>query len=308
MIPDFQSIMLPILKIAADKRQRKASEIVAQISDQFGLSEDERAERIPSGRQPLIFNRVHWAITYLVKCGLLERPSRGVVQLTARGESVLATNPERIDLKYLSRFPEYAEFVAPSDKGLDAKATSKAAEALSTSSLTPDERLRSAHNEINSALKTELLARVLSQSPAFFEQLVVDLLVAMGFGGQGHRAEKLGRSGDGGIDGVISQDALGLDLVYVQAKRWQVGAVVGSPEIRNFFGSLDAKKASKGVLITTSSFTRDAEQTAERLTKNIVLIDGAKLSQLMVNYDVGVSTAETFKVKRIDEDFFAIES
>lgn len=300
--------MLPIVVHLADRRIRKSSELVAMISDQFALTEDERATRIPSGRQPVIFNRVHWAITYLAKCGLVERPARGNVKITDRGVAVLAENPARIDLKYLSRFPEYAAFVSPPEKSLESGEVAKDSTAASPTALTPDERLRAAHDEIVAALRSDLLSRVLSQSPAFFEQLVVDLLLAMGFGDQSKAADRLGRSGDGGVDGVISQDALGLDQIYVQAKKWKPESVVGSPEIRNFFGSLDAMKASKGVFITTSSFSREAILTAERLTKKIVLIDGQRLTELMINYDVGVSTAENFKVKRIDEDFFTPEA
>lgn len=300
--------MLPIIVELADRKSRKSSALVAMISEQFGLTEDERATRIPSGRQPVIFNRVHWAITYLAKCGLIERPARGVVKITDRGVAVLAENPTRIDLKYLSRFPEYAAFVSPSEKRLEPGESAKELTAAQPSSLTPDERLRAAHDEITETLRSDLLSHVLVQSPAFFEQLVVDLLLAMGFGDRSKPAERLGRSGDGGVDGVISQDALGLDQVYVQAKKWKPDSAVGSPEIRNFFGSLDAMKASKGVFITTSSFSRDAILTAERLTKKIVLIDGRRLTELMINYDVGVSTAEIFRIKRIDEDFFALEA
>ncbi len=221
---------------------------------------------------------------------------------------VLSERPLRIDLRYLSRFPELDEFRAQSEKKQMLTDATELLAPTAISGLTPDERLRSAHDEINAALKADLLARVMSQSPEFFEQLVVDLLIAMGFGGRNQTSQRLGKSGDGGVDGVISQDALGLDQVYVQAKKWQTSNVVGSPEIRNFFGSLDAMKASKGVFITTSAFSRDAIVTAERLTKKIVLIDGAKLSDLMMTYDVGVSTAETFKIKRIDEDFFVQEA
>jgi restriction system protein len=299
VVPDFQSITLPFLKAVADGKDHAAQELAASLAVHFNLSQDDLLELLPSGRQTRFANRVHWAATYLYKCGLLERPKRGVVRITERGHEVLADDPTRLDLRYLARFPELAAF-----RSAEVESSEAVGEAVATAVATPDERLREAHREIVATLKAELLGRVLEQTPTFFEWLVVELLVAMGFGGAHGRKAHLGRSGDDGVDGVVDQDALGLDRVYVQAKRWRPGASVGAGEVRNFFGSLDAHKASKGVFITTSSFTRDAIDTAERLTKRIVLIDGNALAELMIRFGVGVRVEEKFEVQKIDEDFF----
>jgi len=246
---------------------------------------------------------VHWAIAYLTKCKLLKRVGRGVVVITNRGRETLSENPARIDLAYLARFPELREFRAAGQR----TTVNGDEPAMDPSpSSTPDERLRSAHAEIDAALRQELLDRIKAGSPAFFERTVIDLLLAMGFGAAEARNEHLGRSGDDGVDGVIEQDALGLDRIYVQAKRWTSGNV-GSPEIRNFAGALEMQKANKGVFITTSRFTPDAVATAERLAKRIVLIDGETLATLMVRKKVGVRTEQTFEIQRIDEDFFIEE-
>lgn len=302
-IPDFQSLMLPVLEVAADGQDHAGSALIAAMSDRFGLTEAERSELLPSGRQPTIANRVHWAITYLAKCGLLERPRRGFARITQRGRDVFAERPPRVDLKYLSRFPELERFRAGSVDGErtpapDVETTAQAA--------TPDERLRQAHQEIEAALRADLLARVLAQPPAFFEAVVVDLLVAMGYGGAHGRSARLGGAGDGGVDGVINQDALGLDRVYVQAKRY-ADKPVAPADIRNFFGSLDAMKAAKGVFITTSTFTRDAREQAEKLTKRIVLIDGEQLAARMLQFGVGVRIEERVEIKKIDEDYFSAD-
>lgn len=303
-IPDFQSLMLPVLEVAADGEDHAGSSLIAAMSDRFGLTEAERAELLPSGRQPTIANRVHWAITYLAKCGLLERPRRGFARITARGREVLAERPARVDLKYLSRFPELERFRAGSVEG--GRETHVEVEPTAAQSATPDERLRQAHQEIEAALRADLLARVLAQPPAFFEGVVVDLLVAMGYGGSHGRSARLGGAGDGGVDGVIDQDALGLDRVYVQAKRYTDKPVTPA-DIRNFFGSLDAMKAAKGVFITTSTFTRDAREQAEKLTKRIVLIDGEQLAARMLQFGVGVRVEERVEIKKVDEDYFSAD-
>ena len=251
----------------------------------------------------MIANRVHWAITYLAKCGLLERPRRGYARITQRGREVLAEKPPRIDLRYLSKFPELERFRA---RAGEAASVDSAADQQPPSSATPDERLRQAHREIEAALRADLLARVLQQKPIFFESLVVDLLVAMGFGGTYGRSARLGGAGDGGVDGVIDQDALGLDRVYVQAKRYADKPITPA-DVRNFFGSLDAMKASKGVFLTTSTFTKDAREQADKLTKRIVLIDGELLAALMVQFGVGVRIEERVEIKKIDEDYFSPE-
>lgn len=297
-VPDFQTLLLPVLTSTSDGMEHRTSDIVNRMSDEFELTADERSELLPSGRQARMTNRVHWAITYLARTKLLERTRHGYVRITDRGRTTVGENLPRIDLAYLDRFPELAEFRGGGESSTEVEQPSQVA-----STATPDERLRAAHSEIVASLKSELLARVMAQSPLFFERLVVELLVAMGFGGTHGKAAQLGGAGDGGVDGVVDQDALGLDRVYVQAKRWQ-GNPVGPGQIRDFFGSLDAMKASKGVFITTSKFTSDARETAERLTKRIVLIDGEALADLMVRYSVGTRTEETVEIKKVDEDFF----
>ncbi len=302
-VPDFQSLTKPVLEIASDGLEYRTPQFLTQLAIRFGLSAEDQAELLPSGRQTRFANRVHWAIAYLTKCKLLQRVSRGVVAITDRGRETLATNPERIDLAYLARFPELKEFRGSTQR---TTADTEDLNADAAASSTPDERLRSAHAEIDAALRQELLDRVRAGSPLFFERTVLDLLLAMGFGSAGMRHEHLGRTGDDGIDGVIEQDALGLDRIYVQAKRWTSGNV-GSREIRDFADALEMQKATKGVFITTSKFTPDAQATAERLSKRIVLIDGEALATLMVRRKVGVRTEQTFEIQRIDEDFFIEE-
>jgi restriction system protein len=302
-IPGFQDLMLPVLLAVADGQETRTGDLVSVMADRFGLSGEERERLLPSGRQTLIGNRTHWAVTYLTKTGLLERTRRGYVRIAERGRSVLSERPARVDLKYLSRFPELESFRAR--RSVQANGEEPVLELVERKGATPDELIRSAHAQIDAALREELIARILTSPPAFFEQLIVRLLLAMGFGGQhGATAEAIGRAGDGGLDGVIDQDALGLDRVYLQAKRYARDNAVGPNSIRDFFGSLDIAKAAKGVFITTSTFTRSARETTERLGKRIVLIDGEQLAALMIRYDVGVRIEETFHIKKVDEDFF----
>ena len=299
-VPDFQALMLPVLELIAARPEARTGELGQLLATRIGLTEADRALTIPSGKQPLIANRTHWAVTYMVKAGLLERTRRGFVRTTDRGREVVREKPEKIDIDYLKRFAEFVAFRDGTSSG-DPEVTLHAQADAST----PDETIRAAHGLIEAALRTDLLDRILVSKPAFFERLVVQLLLRMGFGGQnGATAGAIGGSGDGGLDGVIDQDALGLDRVYIQAKRYARDNSVGPTAIRDFFGSLDIAKAAKGVFITTSSFTRAAAETAERLGKRIVLIDGDRLAALMIRYDVGVRIEETFHVKKIDEDFF----
>jgi restriction system protein len=302
-VPGFQDLMLPVLLAVADGREARTGDLVSVMAERFGLSGEERERLLPSGRQTLIGNRTHWAITYLAKTDLLERTRRGFVRITERGRATLGERPVRIDLKYLSRFPEFGAFHAR--RNAQANGDEPALELVEKKGATPDELIRSAHAQIDAALREELVSRILTSPAAFFERLIVRLLVAMGFGGQyGASAEAIGRAGDGGLDGVIDQDALGLDRVYLQAKRYARDNAVGPNAIRDFFGSLDIAKAAKGVFTTTSTFTRSARETAERLGKRIVLIDGEQLAALMIRYDVGVRIEETFHIKKVDEDFF----
>jgi restriction system protein len=249
---------------------------------------------------------VGWARTYLTKAGLLERSRRGQYRITERGKTAIEQNPSRIDNRYLQQFPEFQEFQrGRAQSGLHETPSSFPKTSESGTVTTPDEAIRAAHAELENALAQELLSRILEQTPAFFERLVVQLLGAMGFGGSVEGAGRaLGKSGDGGVDGVIDQDALGLDRIYVQAKRYVDGNTVGASAIRDFFGSLDRFKAAKGLFVTTSNFTKDARDTAASLSKRIVLIDGEQLVRLMIRYGVGCRVEDTLYLKKIDEDFF----
>ena len=301
-IPDYQSLMLPVLMSAANGEVR-ISEVVRQLADELSLSEEDRSELLPSRRQAVFDNRVRWAKTYLTKAGLIESTRRAHFRITDRGRQALAENPDRIDNNYLSQFPEFEEFRSQSTDARQERLPT--AEESAPEDRTPDEIMRSAHQEVELSLRQELLDRVIAAPPDFFERLIVNLLVAMGYGGSLEDAGRtLGKSGDGGVDGVIDQDALGLDRVYIQAKRYQQGNTVGGREIRDFFGSLDRFKAAKGLFVTTSDFTKDARETAGLLSKRIVLIGGDQLAALMVRYDVGCRVEETLYVKTVDEDFF----
>ena len=302
-IPDYQTLMLPVLRAAANGEVR-IGDVVQKLSNEFELTAEERSEMLPSGKQTTISNRIHWAKTYLSKAGLLQSTRRAHFKITDRGRSVLAQSPARVDNTFLSQFEEFIEFRRRSTGDKSKDETTQTTTTLSTDR-TPDEIMRIAHREIGRALRQELLDRILTNSPDFFEHLVVDLLVAMGYGGSVEDAGKrLGKSGDGGVDGVIDQDALGLDRVYLQAKRYQPGNNVGAGPVRDFFGSLDRFKAAKGLFVTTSDFSRDAADTAAQLSKRIVLINGDLLAGLMIRYEVGVRTEEILYLKKIDEDFF----
>jgi restriction system protein len=297
-IPGFQDLMRPVLQECAAADELRTTELVERMAAKFQLTPAERLQLLPSGRQSVIANRTHWALAYLSRTGLLERTRRAHYRLTDRGRDALAQHAGRIDLKFLARFPELASFRG--DKGDEPSAI-----VADEQRATPDEVMRAAHAAVDAALRQQLLDRVLASGPQFFERLIVGLLVAMGMGGgMGSAARAIGGSGDGGLDGVVDQDPLGLDRVYLQAKRYGRDNAVGPNAIRDFFGSLDIAKAGKGVFVTTSSFTKAARETAERLGKRIVLIDGEQLAALMIRYDVGVRIEETFHIKKIDEDFF----
>ena len=306
VIPDFQSLMLPVLRSAA-KGEVRISQVIEQLADQCGLSAEERAHLLPSGRQTTFANRVHWAKSFLGKAGLVELTKRAYFRITDRGNEVLVTPPERIDIRYLNRFPGFKQFREGEGHAENEGPVSQQAAAEATTSLTPDEVIRSAHRQLDAALADELLQRIRSGTSASFESLVVRLLVAMGYGGGSVvDVDKalVGGTGDGGIDGVIDQDELGLDRIYVQAKRYADGNTVGAPAIRDFFGSLDRFKASKGLFVTSSTFSTGARQTSEQLSKRIVLIDGDQLSRLMIRHGVGCRIEETLYIKRVDEEFF----
>lgn len=304
-IPDFQTLMLPVLKLAAD-REWRVSETVERLANDFNLSQEDRTALLPSGRQTTFSNRVAWAKSYLVQAGLI-RPTdkRAHFIITDQGRKVLENPPDRITIKFLNQFPEFKKFreageVDPTPKG------PQPPEPIEDATLTPDETIRSAHKQLEKELADELLVKIRLGAPAFFENLVVRLLFAMGYGGSVTEINKalVGRTGDGGVDGVIDQDILGLDRIYVQAKRYADGNTVGASAIRDFFGSLDRFKATKGLFVTASTFSASARETAGMLSKRIVLIDGNQLTRLMIRHNVGCRVEETLEIKKIDDEFF----
>jgi restriction system protein len=299
-IPDYQTLMLPLLRFAADDNDHTTREAVEVLATEFQLTPTERNELLPSGQQAIFNNRVGWANSYLKKAGLLESPRRGALCITARGKQVLGDTPSRIDIKYLERFPEFIEFRDASRNNRETTATESVPVATEQ---TPEETIELAHQSLRLSLAQDILGRILSCSPTFFERLVVELLVKMGYGGSRRDAgERVGQSGDGGIDGIIKEDRLGLDTIYIQAKRWQ--GSVGRPEIQKFVGALQGQRAKKGVFITTSSYTAEATDYVSRIDTKVVLIDGQHLANLMIDFDVGVSVSASYIVKRIDSDYF----
>ena len=308
-IPEFETLMLPVLKIAGDGQEHRISEVVDQLARDFRLTEEERHQLLPSGKQTTFANRVHWAKTYLSQAGLLEATKRAHFRITDRGRKILVEAPTRIDIEYLSQFAEFIQFRERRRlPGTPVPSNAPEIPVAPVLTQTPDELLRSTVKQIETALRKELLDRVLVAPPKFFENLIITLLLAMGYGGSREDSgQSVGQSGDGGIDGIIDQDALGLDRVYVQAKRYAIENAVSEPEIRAFSGSLGAAKADKGVFVTTSYFTRPAQSFAERHPFRIVLIDGEQLAALMMRHNVGVRIDETLYLKKVDEDFFIDE-
>lgn len=302
-IPDYQSLMLPVL-VASAKGEVRIGSVVEELADQLKLSPEERSELLPSGKQTVFSNRVHWAKSYLSKAHLVEITRRGYFTITPRGQTVLASQPSHIDNKILSRFEEFRQFRERSGATVEADSET-IIPASDAQKQTPDETMRMAHRQIDSALGQDLLDRIREAPPDFFERLIVNLLLSMGYGGPAdHAGRTLGRSGDDGVDGVIDQDSLGLDRVYVQAKRYGAANSIGAGAIRDFFGSLDRHKATKGLFVTTSKFSSSAKETAELLSKRIVLIDGEQLAKLMIRHNVGCRVEETLHIKKIDEEFF----
>ncbi|MBQ4496806.1 MAG: restriction endonuclease [Spirochaetaceae bacterium] len=297
MIPDYQTCMLPLLKFAADNAEHKFSDAVSYLSDLFNLTKEEREELLPSKTQDVISNRIGWARTYMKKAGLLEDTRRGYFKITDRGQSVISENLEKLSTKYLTKYDEFKAFREKhNEKG-------SVSEMEIVTEATPEEMLEAGYTKLSDNLVDDLLSKIGECSPSFFEHLVIDLLVHMGYGGSfSEAAQVVGKSGDEGIDGIIKEDKLGLDTIYVQAKRWK--GIVGRPEIQKFAGALLGQKASKGVFITTSTFTREAEEYASSVDRKVVLIDGTKLAALMIEHNVGISTVRTFEIKRIDSDYF----
>jgi restriction system protein len=299
-MPTYKDIMLPFLLRLADGNVHSLKELHQVLADEMQLDAEERTRQFPSGLQSIFYTRLGWARTYLKKALLIEAIASGQFRITERGRILLQKNPNRIDNHLLNQFPEYREF----------KQQARSKEDLviplvesSENDKTPREMLHNYYQELRNALADELLQQIADQSPKFFEHLVLDLLLKMGYGGSREdAAQVVGKSGDEGIDGIIKEDRLGLDVIYVQAKRWKNS--VGSPDIQGFIGALQLKGAHKGIFITTSSFTAAARDVATRIGNRIVLIDGTQLAQLMIDYGVGVTTETTYEIKRIDSDYF----
>ena len=308
--------MLPLLQLLADDREHGLPDYVDAMAEHFGLTPSERQEVLPSGRQTTIRSRVGWAATYLSKAGLVERSGRGRIRITGVGKQVLAANPTHIDNAYLEQFPEFLAFRAirpqpdaspgPAPRAETGRTTPPPADQSRTDDMSPEELLEKSYQQVRDDLAQQLLSRIKAAPPEFFERVVVDLLVAMGYGGsRADAGQAIGKAGDGGIDGIIKEDRLGLDFVYLQAKRWE--GPVSRPTVQGFAGSLEGQRARKGVLITTSRFTREAEEYVQRIEKRIVLIDGERLAQYMLDFGVGVTAVATYTLQRMDLDYFGEE-
>ena len=304
MIPDYQTLMRPVLTCAAAGETR-IGDVVELLADKLALTTEERAQLLPSGKQTRFANRVNWAKAYLAKAGLVENRRRGYFRITPRGQAALADATATINNAYLDQFKEFQDFKAKVNEADGATTATPALASAPLSTETPDEALRKAHGAITGALAADLLDRVRKATPAFFEKLIVELLLAMGYGGTSEEAGRaLGQSGDDGVDGVIDQDPLGVDQIFVQAKRYAEGNNIGAGAIRDFYGALSLKKAHKGIFVTTSAFSPPAVDTARGLGSRIVLIDGLQLSRLMIRYNVGCRDEDVLHLKKVDEDFF----
>lgn len=296
-IPDYQSVMLPLLKLIAKRGPMNRSDAVQLVADEFKLTEAERRELFPSGKQTVIQNRVGWARTYLKKAGLIDYPHRGVAVITARGKEVLAENPTILNVQYLSKFPEFIDFRNSSVQHVDNN------QIVDLSKGTPEEILEGTFSQLKNQVLAEMIEKIKSCSPQFFENLVVETIVKMGYGGSLRDAgQAIGKSGDEGIDGIISEDRLGLDVIYLQAKRWEGN--VSRPEIQKFAGALQGKRAKKGIFITTSDFTSEAREYAKNLDVKIILVPGEQLAELMWDHNVGLNAGVTYEIKKLDLDYF----
>jgi len=299
MIPDYQSIMLPLLEFISDGKEYKMRNVTDELALRFGVTEEEQKELLPSGVAPIFYNRTAWAKTYLKKAGLIDSPKQGIVVISKRGLEVLKKKPSSINVKFLKQFSEFVEFQTKRENETEIETSEE------QSIQTPEESLETAYQKIRKSLASELINKVVDLSPAFFEKLVVELLVKMGYGGSIKDAGKaMGKSGDEGIDGTIKEDKLGLDIIYIQAKRWKPGNVVGRPELQKFVGALAGQGAKKGIFITTSNFTKEAIEYTPRNETKIVLIDGQQLAQLMIDYNLGCTPQQTYEVKKLDSDYF----
>jgi restriction system protein len=298
-VPDFQSFFLPLLQYSSDGNPHSAKDAYAAMAEHFNLSEEDLQAMLPSGKQTTFKNRVAWARAYLSKALLLESPKRGFFHITERGKKLLKSNPADLRVKHLKRYPEFVDFHtsgSKQDRGIETASDEER-------TATPEEIFESAYQELRGSLANELLTQISKNSPEFFENLVIKLLVSMGYGGSIKDAgQAIGKGGDEGIDGIIKEDRLGLDVIYIQAKRWQ--GSVGRPEVQKFVGALHGQRAKKGVFITTGAFTRDAEQYVSTIDPKVVLIDGSRLVDLMIDHNLGVSIVDAYEIKKIDSDFF----
>ncbi|MBA7493081.1 Mrr restriction system protein [subsurface metagenome] len=303
MIPDYQTIMLPLLKYAEDNKEHHVRDAIEVLANEFNLSEEERKELLLSGQQAIFDNRVGWAKTYLKKAGLLESTRRGYFKITDRGLKVLDDNPKNINVNYLKQYPEFIEFIRPSKSIRDEVEDLEIKEYEKN---TPEELMEIGYQKLRKGLASELLDHIKKCSPNFFERIVVELLVKMGYGGSREDAGKaIGRSGDEGIDGIIKEDKLGLDIVYIQAKKWE--SPVSRSEIQKFVGALQGQRARRGVFITTSSFSKNAIDYVSKIDSKIILIDGEQLAKLMIENDVGVSEIASYQIKKVNSDYFIEE-
>lgn len=300
-IPTFEEIMLPLLKLLSNQNIYSISEIRESLEIYFKLTNEEKNRILPSGTQTYFSNRVHWAKTYLLKASLIESPQRGSIKISQLGLDILKENPNEINPKFLERFPSFNEFIH--------RGKAKNKDVIKSPSLeekTPREIIESVYENLRFDLMTDLLSNIKNCSPKFFENLVVDLILKIGYGGSRLDAGKaIGRTGDGGIDGIIKEDKLGLDAIYIQAKRWE--GTVGRPEIQKFIGALLGQKAKKGIFITTSRFSPDAKEYVKGIDSRVILIDGEELANLMIDYDIGVSKIVEYELKKIDLDYFIEE-
>lgn len=305
-IPDFQSIMLPLLQFCADSKEHTNREAIDHLAEAFHLSEEEQKELLPSGRQAIFHNRVAWARAYMKMAKLIENKQRGVFRITGRGHDVLQKSPQKIDISFLMQFPEFAERRKAEQKKMKKEKNEPTSLNAPDSSITPEEQIEVAYENLKENLISEILSQLKDASPSFFEKVVVEVLVKMGYGGSRKDAgEAIGKSGDEGIDGIIKEDRLGLDIIYIQAKKWE--NTVPRPEIQKFAGALQGKRAKKGIFITTSDFSRSCEEYVSTIDSKIILIDGQSLAQLMIDFNVGVSTEAIYELKRVDADYFAEE-
>ena len=303
MIPKYEEIMLPFLKFLSDGNEHSLSETHDALAKQFQLTDSELRELLPSGRQPIFRNRVGWARTYLKKAKLLISPKRAHFKISERGLDLLKENPDQITSKFLTRYEEFVEFQSIKKDKKEEKGQVSQSQLINGADQTPEELFEMAYQKLHTELSKEVLEIVKSCSPAFFERLVIDLLITMGYGGSRREAgQAMGKSGDGGIDGLIKEDKLGLDVIYLQAKKWENAVPV--KEIRDFTGALASKKAKKGIFITTSSFPKSAYDFVSQVEYKIILIDGERLADLMIENSVGLSIINTYHIKTIDFDYF----